>query len=210
LHPPPDLDAPLSECGMNTVPSEGLKVAIKNNSVENLITHESKVTLISYCGLARNLPRITESNTSMQHWVRTHFGGRSTTPQPTATAVSGFTMPTTTASSTTTIEMNGVPVHAHVASAEREGRYTKANSPVCDNRSRNKIPTPSSVPQRWDSQKSGTSPSDLPSAPLPPHKTWAQRVYVNMRNKSRQYHPTSFVFILSFLFVDTDYSFCRQ
>ncbi|KAL5108689.1 Serine/threonine-protein kinase N2 [Taenia crassiceps] len=159
----------------------------------------------------RNLPRIADSNTSVQQWVRTHFGGRSTTPQPTATTVSGFTMPTlaasTTATSTTTIEMNGVPVHAHVASAEREGRYTKANSPVCDNRSRNKIPTPSSVPQlntaswirrsfmglsksrlrkqRWDSQNCGTASSNLPSAPVPPHKTWAQRAYVNIRNKSR-------------------------
>nr|CDS21603.1 serine:threonine protein kinase N2 [Echinococcus granulosus] len=99
----------------------------------------------------RNLPRITESNTSVQQWVRARFGCRSTTPQPTATTVSGFTVPTavatTTAASPTTIEMNGGPVRAHVANAEREGRYTKATSPVCDSRSRNKTSTFSSTPQ---------------------------------------------------------------
>ena len=92
----------------------------------------------------RNLPRFTESNTTVQQWVRTHFGGRSTTPQPNSAANSGSTLSSTTAG--TTLAINGASAHAHVANAEREGRYTKANSPICDYRSRNKVATlPSQV-----------------------------------------------------------------
>ncbi|KAM3185750.1 hypothetical protein ACTXT7_005721 [Hymenolepis weldensis] len=87
----------------------------------------------------RNIPRFNESNTTIQQWVRTHLGGRSTTPQPMATATASTVL--TTSSSITTIEMNGAPVHGFIAMNEKEGRYTKANSPICDNRSRNKTST---------------------------------------------------------------------
>ncbi|VDD78012.1 unnamed protein product [Mesocestoides corti] len=89
----------------------------------------------------RNLPRFTESNLTVQQWVRTHFG-RSSTPQTTST-----TPVASTGSVGTTIEMNGAPARGHIANAEREGRYTKANSPICDNRSRNRLSTLPSTSQ---------------------------------------------------------------
>ncbi len=92
----------------------------------------------------RNLPRFTESNVTVQQWVRTHFGGRSSTPQGSSNASGTATSSTLskTAAAATTIEMNGAPAHGHIANAEKEGRYTKANSPICDNRSRNKTALP--------------------------------------------------------------------
>ncbi|VDL60252.1 unnamed protein product [Hymenolepis diminuta] len=113
----------------------------------------------------RNIPRFNESNTTIQQWVRTHLGGRSTTPQPMATATASTVL--TTSPSITTIEMNGAPVHGFIAMNEKEGRYTKANSPICDNRSRNKTSTlPSGISQSPPKTAPPNFRSMLPSAIL--------------------------------------------
>ncbi|VDO06439.1 unnamed protein product [Rodentolepis nana] len=122
----------------------------------------------------RNLPRFNESNITLQQWVRTHFGGRSTTPQPTATP--SVNTGHTASSSPVTIEMNGAPVHGFIAMNEKEGRYIKANSPICDNRARNKtssllsgISQSSSTGDLVDttSSKYATAPFSV-ARPLPP------------------------------------------